>query len=136
MALEGLFPGEEQRRTFIKEFNIRCPKLADMLDYILEQQPAVLDLAGLEETKLLFLSPTYVAMIKFLLKCFETDVKQNNMLDDSTFLYSVDKLCLLLEHAMAYEGSVELHADASKALITVATYVPQVDCMEFHKLKT
>ncbi|KAL3530047.1 hypothetical protein ACH5RR_009369 [Cinchona calisaya] len=126
LALEGLFPGEDQRRTPIKECNIKYPKLADMLDYILEQQPAMLDSAGLGEIKLLFLSTTYVSMIKFLLKCFETDVKQNNMLEDSTFLYSVDKLCVLLEHAMAYEGSVELHADASKALITVATHVPQV----------
>ncbi|XP_071911777.1 uncharacterized protein [Coffea arabica] len=126
MALEGLFPGEDQRKTLSTELSIQYPKLVDMLDYILEQQPALTDSAGLGQSKLLFHSATYVAMIKFLLKCFESDVKQNTILEDSKFVYSVDKLCSLLEHAMAYEGSIELHADASKALITVATHVPQV----------
>lgn len=39
---------------------------------------------------------------------------------------SVEKMCSLLEHAMAYEGSVELHSNASKALITVGSHFPEV----------
>ena len=135
MALEGLFPGEDQRKTLSTELSIQYPKLVDMLDYILEQQPALTDSAGLGQSKLIFHSATFVAMIKFLLKCFESDVKQKTILEDSKFVYSVDKLCSLLEHAMAYEGSIELHADASKALITVATHVPQVHYIEFQESK-
>ncbi|KAL2510922.1 ARM repeat superfamily protein [Abeliophyllum distichum] len=126
MALEGLFPGEDQRKTLAKSITTKYPKLADMLGYILEQQPAVSDFSQMGDVKLLFPSKTYEAMIKFLLKCFEADVRQTNLEEDSEFSHWVERLCLLLEHAMAYEGSVELHASASKALIAVGSHFPQM----------
>ncbi|KAK6164025.1 hypothetical protein DH2020_000889 [Rehmannia glutinosa] len=126
MALEGLFPGEEQSRTVSQSISPEYPKLSEMLAYILEQQPAILDSSGTGDIKLLFPSKTYVAMIKFLLKCFETEVAQTNSAEDSEFLHSVERLCLLLDYAMTYEGSVELHASASKALITLGSHFPQM----------
>lgn len=97
-----------------------------MLDYIIQQQPALLDSASVAGSKLLFPSKSYVAMIKFLLRCFEADMKQNNLVEGAHFSATVEKLCLLLEHAMAYEGSVDLHANASKALISVGSHMPEV----------
>ncbi|KAG8388927.1 hypothetical protein BUALT_Bualt02G0176200 [Buddleja alternifolia] len=126
MALEGLFPGEEQRKTVWHNISTEYPKLPEMLAYILEQQPAILDSGGIGDIKLLFQSKTYVSMIKFLLKCFEAEAAQSNLAEDSEFSHSVGRLCLLLEHAMAYEGSVELHASASKALITLGSHFPQM----------
>ncbi|PIN26135.1 hypothetical protein CDL12_01113 [Handroanthus impetiginosus] len=126
MALEGLFPGEDQRKTMLQSISTEYPKLSEMLAYILEQQPAILDSVGTGDVKLLFSSKTYVAMIKFLLKCFEAEVAQTNLPEATDFLQSVERLCLLLEHAMTYEGSVELHASASKALITLGSRFSQM----------
>ncbi|KAL6519030.1 hypothetical protein OROHE_017454 [Orobanche hederae] len=126
MALEGLFPSEDQGRIWSQSLSDDYPKLSDMLAYILEQQPAILDSSGMGDVKLLFPSKTYLAMIKFLLKCFEAEVAQANMDANSEFLHSVERLCLLLEHGMTYEGSVELHASASKALITLGSQFPQM----------
>uniref|UniRef100_A0A5B7B1H9 Proteasome-associated protein ECM29 n=1 Tax=Davidia involucrata TaxID=16924 RepID=A0A5B7B1H9_DAVIN len=126
MALEGLFPGKDQRRTISENFNLNYPKLGDMLDYILKQEPALLDPTEIRETKLFFPSKTYVAMIKFLLMCFEADVEKNLSVERTELWPSVEKMCLLLEHGMAYEGSVELHANASMALITIGAQIPEM----------
>ncbi|KAA8544630.1 hypothetical protein F0562_022642 [Nyssa sinensis] len=126
MALEGLFPGKDQRRTISENFNLKYPKHGDMLDYIFTQQPALVDSPEIRETKLFFPSKTYVAMIKFLLKCFEADVNQNHSVERTELWPSVEKMCLLLEHGMAYEGSVELHANASNALITIGAQIPEM----------
>ncbi|KAL7113564.1 hypothetical protein ACP275_04G068800 [Erythranthe tilingii] len=126
MALEGLFPGEDQSKTVSQSISIEYPKLSKMLNYILEQQPAMLDVRGIGDIKLLFPSKTYLAMIKFLLKCFDAEAAQTNLATDSEFSHSVERLCLLFEHAMAYEGSIELHASASKALITLGSHFPQM----------
>lgn len=138
MALEGLFPGEKLRNSVSQSVSVEYPKLSDMLAYILEQQPAILQSTGAGDTKLLFQSKTYVVMVKFLLKCFETEVAQIKLIslsEQSGFLNSVERLCLLLEHAMRYEGSVELHASASKALITLGSHFPQVDVLHFLQKK-
>ncbi|XP_059624994.1 uncharacterized protein LOC132268214 [Cornus florida] len=127
MALEGLFLGKDQRRTINDHFDIKYPKIGDMLNYILRQQPALLDPTEMREMKLLFPSQTYVAMIKFLLKCFEADMEQKTSVEKaSEFWLSVENTCLLLEHAMAYEGSVELHANASNALIAIGAKIPEM----------
>ncbi|THF95571.1 hypothetical protein TEA_019008 [Camellia sinensis var. sinensis] len=127
MAPEGLFPGEGQRGAVGDYNNLKYPKLEDMLDYILKQQPALLEATEMREAKLLFPSKTYVAMIKFLLKCFEADAEQYRTVERILEYWpSVENMCLLLEHAMAYEGSVELHSNASKALITIGTYFQEV----------
>ncbi|CAL5430403.1 unnamed protein product [Camellia sinensis] len=58
-----------------------------------------------------------------MLKCFEADAEQYRTVERILEYWpSVENMCLLLEHAMAYEGSVELHSNASKALITIGTY--------------
>lgn len=122
MALEGLFPVKDQGQTMSESVDLKYPRMGDILDYILMQQPKLLDSAEIREEKLLFPSKMYLSMIRFLLKCFEADVEQSSSMErTSEYWSSIEKLCLLLEHAMALEGSVELHASASKALITVGS---------------
>ena len=135
MALEGLFLGKDVGRIISQNLDHRYPKLGDMLEYILKQQPRLLDSYEMREQKLLFPSKMYVAMIKFLLKCFESELVQNNSLGRSSeFLASVERMCLLLEHAMAFEGSVELHSTTSKALVTIGSYLPEVSAACFLNL--
>lgn len=127
MALEGLFPEKDDERSTSEKSDIQYPKLGVILDYILSQQPKLLDSTEMREQRLVFHSKTYVVMIKFLLNCFESEVEQNKSIEGSSaFWSSVEKMCLLLEHAMAFEGSVELHANASKALIVIGSYIPEV----------
>lgn len=133
MALEVLFPGEDPRKTVSQNMSAEYPKLSDMLAYILEQQPAILDSNGMGDVKLIFPSKTYLAMIKFLLKCFEGENTRTDLVEGSEFLHSVERLCLLLEHAMGYEGSVELHATASKAIITLGSKFPQMIADHYSK---
>ncbi|KAF3455353.1 hypothetical protein FNV43_RR05803 [Rhamnella rubrinervis] len=126
MALEGLFPEKDDERSKSGKSDLLYPKLGDILDYILKQQPTLLDSTEMREQKLVFPSKTYVVMIKFLLKCFESEMEQNKSGEGSSaFWSSVEKMCLLLEHAMAFEGSVELHSNASKALIAIGSCTPE-----------
>lgn len=135
MALEGLFPGKGQRGAADDCNNLQYPKLGDMLDYIVSRMPSLLDSNEMREAKLLFPSKTYVAMITFLLKCFEADVELYRRGDRLVESWpSVEKMCSLLQHAMAYEGSVELHSNASKALITVGSHFPEVVFFGFYYL--
>ncbi|KAK6235429.1 hypothetical protein SCA6_010766 [Theobroma cacao] len=132
MALEGLFLGKDVGRIISQNLDHRYPKLGDMLEYVLKQQPRLLDSFEMREQKLLFPSKMYVAMIKFLLKCFESELVQNNSLGRSSeFLSSVERMCLLLEHAMAFEGSVELHSTTSNALVTIGSYLPEMVASHF-----
>ncbi|KAF8398207.1 hypothetical protein HHK36_017133 [Tetracentron sinense] len=127
MALEGLFPMKDQGRTIGQDLNLKYPELGDMLDYILKQQPKLLNSTEMREEELLFPSKMYVAMIKFLLKCLEADLERDKSIGrTSEFRSSVETMCLLLEHAMAFNGSVELHATASKALITVGSHMQEM----------
>lgn len=127
MALEGLILGKDQQRTISENPNLKYPKVGNMLDYIVKQQPALLESTEMRGSALLFPSKSYVAMIQFLLKCFKAGLDESNasgkMPNDSIPL---ENMFLLLEHAMAYEGSAELHAIASKALIDVGAHVPEV----------
>lgn len=127
MALEGLFPVKDPGQTMTESVDLKYPRMVDMLDYILKQQPKLLDSAEIREVKLLFPSRMYLPMIRFLLKCFEADMKQSSSVQrTSEYWLSIEKMCLLLEHAMASEGSVELHASASKALIIVGSHAREV----------
>lgn len=123
MATHGLFPNEG--RSISQKKDLKYPKVADMLGYIIKHQPKVMEGVEMREQQLLFPSKTYDAMIKFLLKCFESDMVQND-LRTPEFQPTVEVLCLLVEHAMAVEGSAELHANASKALVEIATYFPEM----------
>ncbi|KAE9606271.1 putative proteasome component Ecm29 [Lupinus albus] len=123
MALEGLC----LLRSESQNVGLNYPKLGMMLDYILKQQPKLLESNEIREQNLLFPSETYVAMIKFLLKCFLSELEQNKSLEGSSeFLSSVKTFCLLLEHSMSFEGSVELHVNASKALLVIGSRIPEV----------
>ncbi|XP_058078401.1 uncharacterized protein LOC131226734 [Magnolia sinica] len=127
MALAGLFPVVDLGPTINKNNILKYPKMRDMLDYICKQQPKLLDSTEIREEKLLFPSKMYVAMINFLLKSFEADVEQDaSMVAVSEFHSSLETMCLLLEHAMAFEGSAELHATASKGLISIGSHFPEL----------
>ncbi|CAL9128643.1 uncharacterized protein LOC103992459 [Musa acuminata AAA Group] len=127
MALEGLNLMKDQEQTSGVNTDLKYPDLTTMLDYICNQQPKLLDSAEQREGMLFFPSKAYIAMIKFLMKCFEADFTL------SKFSFPVDtssspvvKLCSILEHAMACEGSTELHATASKALVEIGAHFPEL----------
>ncbi|CAH2033513.1 unnamed protein product [Thlaspi arvense] len=126
LALEGLFLKEEAR-SIVSNHDHKYPKFVEMLEYILKQQPKLLDSSEMRGQKLLFPSQVYVVMIKFLVKCFELQMEEiNTQAVGTDLLYSAQRLCLLLEHSLAFEGSAELHACASKALISVGSYLPEM----------
>ncbi|WOK96791.1 hypothetical protein Cni_G05498 [Canna indica] len=127
MALEGLHLMKDQDQTSEVNTDVKYPDLTMMLDYICSQQPKLLNSSELREGMLLFPSKAYVAMVKFLMKCFRADFTS------SKFSGPVDRscapvlmLCSVLEHAMAFEGSVELHATATKALVDIAANLPEL----------
>ncbi|XP_027329154.1 proteasome adapter and scaffold protein ECM29 [Abrus precatorius] len=123
MALEGLCLLKSESQIV----GLKYPKLGVMLDYIIQQQPKVLESTETREQNLLFPSNTYVAMIKFLLKCFESELEQKKSLEvSSELMLSVKTFCLVLEHSMSFEGSVELHVNASKALLIIGSHMPEV----------
>ncbi|CAI0541306.1 unnamed protein product [Linum tenue] len=131
LALESLFPVKDEGHAISQDLEIQYPRVEGMLDYICKQQPKLLDSSDMGHN-LLFPSGTYVAMIKFLLMCFESELKLDSSLGRSSeFLSSVEKLCTLLEHGMAYEGSVELHATASKTIVTVSSFLPQMMALRY-----
>jgi len=127
MALKGLFPGNDNGQPTPHDINLKYPKLGDMLTYILKQRPELLESIETGEQQLLFPWKTFTAMIKFLLKCFETE-KRLSETDGgpSEFSSSVKTMCLLLDHALVFNGSVELPACASKALVAIGSHTPQV----------
>ncbi|CAN8246973.1 unnamed protein product, partial [Cochlearia groenlandica] len=126
LALEGLFLKEEGRST-VSNHDHKYPKFVEMLEYILKQQPKLLDSTEMRGQKLLFPSQVYLVMIKFLVKCFELEMEESNTQAVGTeFLNSAQRMCLLLEHSLAFEGSAELHACASKAFVSVGSYLPEM----------
>jgi len=128
MALEGLCLLKIENQID----GLKYPKLGMMLDYILRQQPKLLESTEIRDQHLLFPSSTYVAMIKFLMKCFESELEKNKSLEGSTELMSsVKRFCSLLEHSMSFEGSVELHVTSSKALLIIGSHMPEVRCYSF-----
>ncbi|MED6171999.1 hypothetical protein PIB30_046081, partial [Stylosanthes scabra] len=123
MSLEGLHLHKSESPVV----GLKYPKLQMMLDYILQQQPKLLQSTEIGDQNLIFPSNTYVAMIKYLLKCFESELEQSKSSDRSSeFLSSVKTFCLLLEHSMSFEGSVDLHVNASKALLIIGSHMPEV----------
>ncbi|PRQ32931.1 putative proteasome component Ecm29 [Rosa chinensis] len=135
IAFEGLFPMKDDGSSMSEQIQeLHYPKLGDMLDYILSHRPNLSEPAEMREQKLQFPSKTYLVIIEFLLKCFESELEHNNSIKGSTqFHSSVEAMCLLLEHAMAYEGSVELHAKASNALIAIGSHIPELVASRYAK---
>ncbi|KAF7850461.1 hypothetical protein BT93_L5473 [Corymbia citriodora subsp. variegata] len=127
MALEGLFPGNNNQQPTHHDISLQYPRLGDMLTCILKQRPELLESIETGEQQLLFPSETYIAMIQFLLKCFESE-KLLSETDGgpSEFSSSVKTVCLLLDHAMVSGGSDKLHACASRALLAIGSHTPQM----------
>lgn len=117
MALEGLFLKDEGH-DMSSNHDVKFPKLGDMLEYILKQQPNLLKFSETRDHRLIFPSKMYLVVIKFLSKCFESESEYDNSI--------VEKMYLLLEHAMAFEGSSELHATATKLMVSVGACLPEV----------
>lgn len=130
-ALDGLHLLKDQEKTSGSSSDLKYPPLGKMLDYICSQQPKVLYSSELMEKELIFSSKTYIAMIKFLMKCFEADSGLYNSEGGINEADSLVKLCLLLEHAMAFEGSAELHGTASKALVEIGFLFPKLVASRF-----
>ncbi|GLJ38855.1 hypothetical protein SUGI_0791890 [Cryptomeria japonica] len=133
MALEGLFPRKQVDRVVnqsSQSVEEKFPPLKEMTDYICKYEPKVQAPVAVGERNLLFPTAMYVAMIRFLLKCYEAECGQALLEDNKRVIPQNDatvmSFCLLLEHAMAYEGSVELHATASKGLLSVASHNQQI----------
>ncbi|XP_020113729.1 proteasome-associated protein ECM29 homolog isoform X2 [Ananas comosus] len=124
MALEGLHLTKDEEKISGRNTDLIYPNLSKMVDYICRQQPKLLKQM---EEKLLFSSKTYVAMIKFLMKCFETDYRTNSCQFDVDLSDSpAVTMCVLLENAMSSEGSSELHSTASKALVEIGSHLPEL----------
>ncbi|XP_031477538.1 uncharacterized protein LOC116248548 isoform X3 [Nymphaea colorata] len=127
LALEGLHLTKDYDQDSNSESDFKYPKLNDMLNYTCSQQPKVLGSPDTREGGLLFPAKTYVAMIRFLLKLFNVDYHRTlSTGDTSEFCSSFNTMFLLLEHALVYEGSVELHAIATKGLVTIGSRFPQI----------
>ena len=127
MALEGLHLLKDQDQVPGGKSDVKYPELGNMLDYISMQQPQTLEPTKLREEKILFPSKTYMAMIRFLMDCFEHDhaiVDFEGGINESGS--PVVTMCLLLEHALALEGSAELQSISSKALVEIGSRLPQV----------
>lgn len=127
MALEGLHLTKDEEKTSGRNTDLIYPNLSKMVDYICRQQPKLLKQM---EEKLLFPSKTFVAMIKFLMKCFETEYRTNSCQFDVDLSDSpAVTMSVLLENAMSSEGSSELHSTASKALVEIGSHLPEVPCL-------
>ncbi|XP_020242083.1 proteasome-associated protein ECM29 homolog isoform X2 [Asparagus officinalis] len=132
MALEGLYLLKNQGQKSGSNSDLKYPDLRNMLDYICHQQPKVLYSSEIMEKELIFSSKTYVAMVRFLMKCFEADSRLcSSEAGFSEYDSPLVNMCLLLEHAMAIEGSTELHATASKALVDIGFRFPKMIAARF-----
>jgi proteasome component ECM29 len=125
MALTGLnlLNDESQSSAIAIDFNY--PDVVEILDYIYSQEPQLLQSNDHRQGKLLFPSKTFLAMIKFLMKCFEASDSPDLSQEDPSHS-PVAKMCVVLEHAMSYEGSSELHALALKSLVDISSRQPKV----------
>ncbi|KAH0466003.1 hypothetical protein IEQ34_006106 [Dendrobium chrysotoxum] len=130
MALEGLHLTKDQELLNSADDNANYPKLKDMLDYICLRQPKLLDSTEHREKGLLFPSKTYFAMVRFLLKCFKADCRICDSVTDE-FRATALTLCQVLEHGMAFDGSVELHAASMKALVEIGSHQKKLVASRF-----
>ncbi|CAD6258432.1 unnamed protein product [Miscanthus lutarioriparius] len=119
MALAGLNLMNDGRQSSAGSGDFSYPDVKEMINYICCQRPQLLHSDEQRNGKLLFPSKTFVSMIKFLMKCFESSDSSNLLQDPSDS--AVAKMCVILEHAMSYEGSSELHALALKSLVDLSS---------------
>ncbi|XP_044946463.1 proteasome adapter and scaffold protein ECM29 isoform X3 [Hordeum vulgare subsp. vulgare] len=125
MALTGLNLLNDERQSPAMTTDFNYPDIVEMLNYIYSQQPKLLQSNDQSDGKLLFPSKTFLAMIKFLMKCFEASNIPDLSQEDPSHS-PVAKMCVVLEHAMSYEGSSELHALALKSLVDISSRQPKL----------
>uniref|UniRef100_A0A0E0F2B9 EF-hand domain-containing protein n=1 Tax=Oryza meridionalis TaxID=40149 RepID=A0A0E0F2B9_9ORYZ len=125
MALTGLNLLNDERESFAIATDSNYPDIADMVNYVYSQQPQLLHCDEQRNGKLLFPTKTFLAMIKLLMKCFQKS-DGSDFLQEDLSNCPVSKLCIILEHAMSYEGSSELHALALKSLVDISSRQPKL----------
>jgi proteasome component ECM29 len=125
MALTGLNLLNDERESSAIATDSNYPDIADMVNYVYSQQPQLLHCDEQRNGKLLFPTKTFLAMIKFLMKCFQKS-DGSDFLQEDLSNCPVSKLCIILEHAMSYEGSSELHALALKSLVDISSRQPKL----------
>ncbi|KAG0528609.1 hypothetical protein BDA96_05G026300 [Sorghum bicolor] len=129
MALAGLDLMNDGRQSSVGSGDFSYPDVKEMINYICCQRPQLLHSDEQRNGKLLFPSKTFVSMIKFLMKCFESSDSSNLLQDPSDS--AVAKMCVILEHAMSYEGSSELHALALKSLVDLSSREPKLVSLRY-----
>ncbi|CAD6254932.1 unnamed protein product [Miscanthus lutarioriparius] len=129
MALAGLNLMNDGRQSSAGSGDFSYPDVKEMINYICCQRPQLLHSDEQRNGKLLFPSKTFVSMIKFLMKCFESSDSSNLLQDPSDS--AVAKMCVILEHAMSYEGSSELHALALKSLVDLSSREPKLVSLRY-----
>ncbi|KAF7058005.1 hypothetical protein CFC21_065146 [Triticum aestivum] len=114
MALTGLNLLNDERQSPAITVDFNYPDIVEMLNYIYSQQPKLLESNDQSDGKLLFPSKTFLAMIKFLMKCFE--------LVSSRYANRLHWLRTLLSHvdSDAREAAARLLGIASSALSSSA----------------
>jgi proteasome component ECM29 len=125
MALTGLNLLNDERQSSAIAIDFNYPDVVEILDYIYSQEPQLLHSNDHRQGKLLFPPKTFLAMIKFLMKCFKASDSPDLSQEDPSNS-PVAKMCVVLEHAMSYEGSSELHALAVKSLVDISSRQPKV----------
>ena len=125
MALAGLNLLHDARQSSAGSADFKYPDVTEMLNYICHQRPQLLCSDDQTNGKMLFASKTFLSMIKFLMKCFESSDSPDLVQDDPSHS-PVAKMCIILENAMSYEGSSELHALALKSLVDLYSREPKV----------
>ncbi|CAD6258403.1 unnamed protein product [Miscanthus lutarioriparius] len=129
MALAGLNLMNDGRQSSAGSGDFSYPDVKEMINYICCQRPQLLHSDEQRNGKLLFPSKTFVSLIKFLMKCFESSDSSNLLQDPSDS--AVAKMCVILEHAMSYEGSSELHALALKSLVELSSREPKLVSLRY-----
>ncbi|CAO2140782.1 unnamed protein product [Urochloa humidicola] len=130
MALDGLNLLNDARQSSAASVDFHYPDVTEMIDYICHQRPQLLHSDEQRNGKLLFSSKTFLSMIKFLMKCFESSDSPDLMQEDPAHS-PVAKMCVILEHAMSYEGSSELHALALKSLVDLSARAPKLVSLRY-----
>ncbi|RLN29530.1 hypothetical protein C2845_PM05G06240 [Panicum miliaceum] len=130
MALAGLNLLNDGRQSSAGSVDFKYPVVTEMLNYICHQRPQLLCSDDQTNGKLLFPSKTFLSMIKFLMKCFESSDSPNLVQEDPSHSL-VAKMCTILENAMSYEGSSELHALALKSLVDLSSREPKMVSLRY-----
>ncbi|KAK3136068.1 hypothetical protein QOZ80_5BG0427580 [Eleusine coracana subsp. coracana] len=120
MALAGLNLLNDERQSSAGRTDFSYPNATEMLNYICRQRPQLLHSEEQGNQKLLFPTKTFLAIIKFLMKCFEASDSLDVVQEDPSHS-PVARMCVILEHGMSYEGSSELHALALKSLVDLSS---------------